>query len=148
MSQCIQAIASALMVLLTGATLYVLWGYARNTERIGKDSATQVERSQMPFPAVGMWERGENHAQGGWILENQGFGPAINIIFRDRNGQGEAHIRPIGVGGQHNLHNSIANALQQAQGFEVRYESLSGKNYQTVVARLDGGALETTFHRV
>jgi len=67
------------MVFITGATLCVLWGYARDTKRIADDSATQVERAQMPFLALGMRERDESSP--GWILENQGFGPAINIVF-------------------------------------------------------------------
>jgi hypothetical protein len=148
MSQCIQAIASVLMVLLTGATLYVLCGYARDTKRIANDSATQVERAQMPFLAVVMKERDADSA-GGWVLENQGFGPAINITFFD-DGNGErrvCRVRPIGTGGQSNVLPTIANALQQPQGFEVGYESLSGKDYRTTVARRDGRD-ETTFHRL
>lgn len=145
----LQSVTSLLLVLLTGATLAVLYGYAKDTKRIANDSSTQVERSQMPFLIVVMRE-GDQNVRSGWILENQGFGPALNVTFSDYR-EGERHMRPIpplGVGAKRNsLHNQIDNALAQTQGFEAEYESLSGKRYRTTVIRGDGGALETKFHK-
>lgn len=144
-----QTILSALLVLLTGATLVVLYGYAKDTRRIADDSSTQVERSQMPFLSITMRENDAN-GQGGWILQNQGFGPALNVAFSDyRNGERYMHpIPPLGTGAtRNNLHNEIVGALAHPEGFEVRYDSMSGKAYRTTVVRGDGGALETIFHK-
>jgi len=144
----IQALAAICLVILTLLTLIVLKGYAADTKTIADTSVSQTENSQMPFLAVAMRE-GDQNAQGGWIVENQGFGPALNIGFSDYR-DGRRHMRPIpplGIGGKRtNLHNEISNALAQAEGFEIEYESLSGKRYRTTVV-MENGRTQTRFHK-
>lgn len=44
-------------------------------------SASQTERSQMPFLTVAWWEGPPNSGAGGWEIQNQGVGPALNVRF-------------------------------------------------------------------
>ena len=88
MSQCIlanlpgwiQTLAAVSIVILTLLTLIVLRRYAADTKTIADASASQTENCQMPFLAVAMTE-GTPAGPGGWIIQNQGFGPAINISY-------------------------------------------------------------------
>ena len=73
----IQALAALSLVILTFLTLIVLRKYAADTKKIANISASQTESSQMPFLAVVMRPETYN-SSGGWGIENQGFGPAIN----------------------------------------------------------------------
>ena len=50
----IQAISELWLALVTSVTLYVLWGYAKDTKVIAKNSSEQIEYSQRPFLAVAM----------------------------------------------------------------------------------------------
>lgn len=67
---CIQAICSAGALILTGWSVLILREYAADTKKIAEASVSQLEHSQTPFVVM---QRNE-----GWLLENQGFGPAIN----------------------------------------------------------------------
>ena len=68
------------MVILSGATLVILYGYARDTKTIAEKSVEQVENAQMPFLALVSKEADVRpHFTGGWVLENQGSGAALNI---------------------------------------------------------------------
>jgi hypothetical protein len=69
----IQALAAAAIAALTYRTLSVLKKYAEDTQKIAEASVSQIENTQMPFLAVVRREA--------WTVENQGFGPAINIVF-------------------------------------------------------------------
>ena len=75
----IGALAAIGLAALTFLTLLILRNYAADTKRIANDSSSQVERSQMPFLAL-VWrpQRGVPDEYT-WYLENQGFGPAVNI---------------------------------------------------------------------
>jgi hypothetical protein len=64
----LQAVSSVLLVLLTGAALYALCGYAKDTKRIADDSATQVEQSQMPFLAL----QQKTLMGGSWKIKDSG----------------------------------------------------------------------------
>jgi hypothetical protein len=83
-----QGIAAILAVLLTLLTLIVLLRYADDTKRIADVSASQTEHSQMPFLAV-------IRRSDGWAIRNQGFGPAVNIVFTGYNpGANESTKKP------------------------------------------------------
>ena len=73
----IEAVAALGMLVLTYLTLVVLKDYADDTKTIAKSSASQFENTQMPFLVVAP------KPQNGWVIENQGFGPAINATLAD-----------------------------------------------------------------
>jgi hypothetical protein len=70
----IEAIATALLALFTLITLIVLCVYAWDTKTIARASVEQGENAQMPLISL-------THAQSSteYSLENQGFGPAMNV---------------------------------------------------------------------
>lgn len=132
----IQAISAVCVVALTAATLWVLWGYAADTKVIARVSASQTENSQMPFLAVIMKE-----SAGGWNIQNQGFGPAINIRYTGDSQGNERVLRstpPLGAGEWRELHNQISAVFARWHEFELEYQSLSGRNYGTKVSMQDG----------
>lgn len=145
----IQAGSAICLVVLTGLTLRVLRGYAEDTKRLANDSASQAERSQMPFlvvvtktnPGVGVHDN--------WYLENHGFGPAINISrsrhFPDRESgtQDETPLAPREEG--RHIDSSTAREMLQ-KGFIANYESLSGEKYNTSIEWLSG-KMQTSFFK-
>jgi hypothetical protein len=153
MCNCLQAITSVLLVFLTGATLYVLWGYAKDTKRIAEDSAAQVERAQMPFLAVvqRLTPAVSSHPDN-WFIENQGFGTAINITrsrhFNDgRDSEIMSIPSPLYPRGQdHHLDGETAGSMGM-KGFFINYESLSGRKYRTEIVYRNG-LLRTVFHKL
>jgi len=100
----------------------------------------------MPFLAVALREN-DVDAQGGRTVENQGFGPALNISL-SYYWDGRRHTRqipPLGIGEKRtSLDAEIRTALAHVAGVEIVYESLSGKRYKTTVSSTDG----TRFHRL
>ncbi|HEY2393849.1 MAG TPA: hypothetical protein VGK22_21930 [Candidatus Angelobacter sp.] len=150
----VQAGAAVAITFLTVWTLHVLRDYAADTKRIADISASQTERSQMPFLTVGWWEGVPNSGEGGWELQNQGVGAALCVRFSLHQPPAVdawRSIADIGPGkGRRDFHNQIAQALQNQQGnhtFIIEYSSLSGQQYRTTVERLPNGELRTTFHR-
>jgi hypothetical protein len=145
----IQALAAVGIVGLTLATLMVLKDYAGDTKTIASASASQIENSQMPFLAVRQKEQ-ENvpNQAGGWVLENQGSGPAININYRFHHQGAEIvrHQPPISPGAQRSVHNDFTNATGDPAGFEIRYESLSGLEYRTYIT-WEAGVMQIRFQR-
>ena len=123
----IQAISAACIVALTFLTLIVLRKYAADTRTIADASASQIENSQMPFLAVVM--RPETHdSTGGWGIENQGFGPAIDVSYSSIVA----------------AHADIADAFALKQRLVIRYESLSGAKYCTTVT-MTKNVMQTQF---
>jgi len=106
------------IVFLTFRTLIVLQGYAANTKKIAEASVNQTENSQLPFLAVAM----KPTDPGGRAIENQGFGPALNISFTV--GKTTYFKAPLAKGDKHHVHNQVNRAVGEA--FEIKYESLSG----------------------
>jgi hypothetical protein len=97
----IQAGAAIAIVILTAWTLKVLRDYAADTKKIASASVKQIENSQMPFLAA------VQVLNVGWVIRNQGFGPAINILYtggdnRDRNRM--MATEPLGAGEERPLH--------------------------------------------
>jgi hypothetical protein len=83
----IQALAAVFLVGLTGWTLKVLRGYAedtnslaRDTASLARDSASQLDSAQMPFLAVASKPPEPGGRTGGFVIENQGLGPALNVV--------------------------------------------------------------------
>ncbi len=132
----IQAGAALSIVGLTGWTLKVLRDYAADTKRIANDSATQAERAQMPFLGLGSNSKGE------WLLQNQGFGPAINVMYNDyTNGEKTNPRSLLGILG------AGQSQLVTLTGIAIDYQSLSGKKYETMVRRIRG-QIQTEFHKL
>ena len=148
----IQALSTVAIVVLSMWTLIVLRKYAADTKRIADASTSQTERSQMPFLAVA-WRDAAQGIREGWQIQNQGFGPALNVRFSTYGeaGQGWRSIADIGVGeNRDSFHNQIASCLQNQHGnrtFIIEYSSLSGQRYRTTVDRLPNGELQTQFHK-
>src|SRR5438128_6468073 len=117
----IQALAAACLVILTLLTLIVLRRYAADTKKIADVSASQTESSQMPFLAVVM--RADTFdSRGGWGIENQGFGPAINVSYGTDAAHGQS-IGPLPKGNIHPAHADIADAFNLKQRVLIEYQS-------------------------
>ncbi len=87
---------------------------------------------------------------GGWVLEIQGFGPAMNIRYSDYTdgNKNMEPIAPLGKGDRRtNLHNQISQALARPSSFEAEYESLPGLKYGTTVQRA-GNSVQTGFYKL
>lgn len=125
----IQAAAAGCIVALTGWTLKVLREYARDTKRIADDSSSQAERAQMPYLTV-------LEAPEGYVMHNQGFGPALNIRYRGHhdNVERRGSAQGLAVGGTTLVHNEYTETMNAHGEFEIEYQSLSGKGYRTVIA--------------
>ena len=144
----IQALAAVGIVVLTTWTLKVLRGYARDTKRLADDSASQTERAQMPFLAVA-----RKDGDGPYVVANQGFGPAINVLYRgyrgvaENEGKSTGSLFSLAPGGHSHDFNLIGTTFQCGKALEIEYESLSGKKYRTVVT-LAEGTMHTTFEKL
>ncbi len=129
----IEAFAALGIVALTYLTLVVLKDYAADTKTIAKASASQLENAQMPFLSVVQKPRTPDF-QGGWVIENQGFGPAINANWSYI--QGGQVIRPLpalAARAIHDVQNDFAPLVGNPLGVSIDYESLSGSRYQTLI---------------
>lgn len=135
------------IVVLTGWTLMVLRRYAADTKKIADASVSQTENAAMPilvviretiFKPEGKWYK--------WSIQNQGFGPALNIRFTGYNeGSNESSIKetyPLGAGDERFI-GEIEDVLNRWLKFEMWYESLSGLEYSTTVTL--GEHLHTKF---
>ena len=136
----IQAGAAVCIVVFTAWTLRVLRDYANDTNRIANDSASQTDRAQMPFLTIT-----REDGDGGWVVENQGFGPALNAAYTfSKDGKRLQRCLPsLGPGGcsKVHVHNDFGTTIGEKQSFDIEYESLSGKRYGTVVKMLEGSML-------
>jgi hypothetical protein len=139
----IQAFAAVGIVILTFLTLIVLRGYAADTKKIAQASVTQTENSQMPFLVIALQPGSPSQSQG-WGIENQGFGPAINITFIVGNTRWSKP--PLAKGGKHYVHNEVSQAVG-GEGIEIQYESLSGMRYRTTITWGADQVIQTQFHR-
>jgi hypothetical protein len=144
----IEALAAVAIVVLTYLTLIVLKEYAADTKTIAGVSVSQTENAQKPFLALVF--KTENVVQrfpGGWALENQGFGTALNIRHSEPRGNaGWVYATPLAKDNSHVLGTFDIDVMRN-HGFAAEYESLSGTKYCTVVAWQDG-LMRTTFHSV
>lgn len=147
-SNWIQAVAALASLLITLVTLLVLLRYADDTKRIADVSASQTENSQMPFLAVAMREN-TREERGGWVIQNQGSGPALNVFYSVYDSLGNRSMRsmpPLGKGAlRENLHEIISNGFARGS-FEILYESLSGLRYRTTVEMVEGES-QIQFHK-
>src|ERR1700723_1098395 len=72
---------------LSYLTLIVLKGYAADTKTIAMASASQTENAQKPFVALVTKNAvPARHFVGGWAIENQGFGSALDIRHSEPQG--------------------------------------------------------------
>ena|ERR1700722_19661289 len=140
----IQTLAAVAIVGLTLATLLVLKDYAADTKTIAKASLAQVENAQRPFLVLLPKPQELLQHGGGWAIENQGFGPAINLRHSDTGGGGEfrENVRALGRGDFIILVGFDINVMRN-HDFTAEYESLSGKRYRTVVT-WPNGVMQTT----
>jgi hypothetical protein len=132
----IQALAAAALVGLTWRTLLVLREYAKDTKTIANKSIEQIEIAQKPFLALVL--KPENivaRFPGGWVIENQGFGAALNIRHSQlQDADGWVNITPIAKSDFHVLTAFDENGMRaRNRVFTIEYESLSGIKYATVV---------------
>jgi hypothetical protein len=140
----IQTLSAVAIVGLTLATLLVLRDYAADTKTIAKASLAQIENAQKPFLVLLSKPQELGRHGGGWAVENQGFGPAINIRHSDPGGGGEFResVRAL-ARGAYIILEGFNSHVMKTQGFTAEYESLSGKRYRTVVVWQDG-VMQTT----
>jgi hypothetical protein len=140
----IQALAAVSIVYLTVRTLLVLRDYAADTKRIARAGVTQIENSQMPFLALAMSYNLQGLAAG-WVIANQGSGPAINVKFSHiQSGSGVLSIPPIAAKEASEVYPAVGNAATAHEAIQIDYESLSGSKYLTVI-RWEGAMMQTQF---
>lgn len=156
-SSWIQALAAVVLVLLTGATLWVLKRYADDTKTIALASVRQIENSQMPFLTIAWVEPAPSNKAYGWSIANQGAGPALSVRFRiysDESLDKWRSIADISKGEvrttfhgeiKHHIQNDV---LANMRPFRIEYSSLEGVRYRTTVERLKDGELKTTFEKI
>jgi hypothetical protein len=145
-----QALAACLLVYLTWRSLLVLRGYAEDTKRIADKSVEQIgisiqqtENAQKPFLAL-VTKPPANLFRGGWVIENQGSGPALNIYHSHHGGEvGTVNIPPLAKGEFRILISFDYDAVV-TKPFEMTYDSLSGIGYVTVVSWV-AGEMRTVF---
>jgi hypothetical protein len=144
----IEAVAALAIVALTYLTLVVLKGYAADTKTIANASVLQTENAQKPFLALLPKPQEPGKHGGGWALENQGFGPAMNIRHSDAGGSGQfrENVRALARDDYFWLEGFDPDVMRN-QIFTAEYESLSGAKYRTVVAWQEG-VMRTTFSRL
>jgi hypothetical protein len=143
----IQAAAGVAIVYFTGRSLVVLKDYAADTKKIAKVgvhqadlSLQQIENSQKPFVAL-VKKVPDAHTQsaGGWFLENQGFGAAVNLRYTHGfdTSVWDYNTPVFGVGQFYHLMRFNIDTVRQHE-FKIEYESLSGKKYRTSIIWVDG----------
>jgi hypothetical protein len=142
----IEALAAVAIVILTLLTLLVLRDYAADTKTIAKVSLSQAEDMQKPFLVLLSKPQELNRHGGGWALENQGFGPAINIRHSDPGGneQFRENVRALGKGDFFIMEGFNIDVMRN-HVFTAEYDSLSGKRYRTRVEWRDE-IMRTAFH--
>jgi hypothetical protein len=143
----IEALAALGLAFLTYRTLLVLKDYAADTKTIAKASASQLENAQMPFLVVVQKPRMQDY-QGGWVIENQGFGPALNATWS--YAQAGRVIRPLPALAPraiHDVQNDFAPLVGNPLGVSIDYESLSGLKYQTLITWGNEGSAIVKFAR-
>ena len=149
-SSWIQALAAVAIVVLTGWTLAVLRRYATDTKTIAKVSAAQTENSQMPFLGVvqrtGRTERfGINY----WAIQNQGFGPALNVHFSIRTQEAKetyGNISALAPGEEYSLAGDKGSEIGHGTIIRIQYSSLSDVAYMTN-AQLKNGQMTIGFQK-
>jgi|SRR5439155_3598654 len=143
----IQAVAATGIAVLTLLTLIVLKRYASDTKTIASASVSQLENSQMPFLAIVM-RPSTRESEGGWGIQNQGFGPAVNVRYsgHSREASHTQSIEPLAKGAIEAVHADIADAFNLKRPVVIEYESLSGLKYRTIVTMVDG-VMQTQFHK-
>ncbi len=141
----IQAIAGICLVVLTGLTLIVLRGYARDTRTIARTGVTQIEKTDMPFVALLQKPAERERHHGGWALENHGKGTAINIRHSVPTGE-EGWVQTVSplAAGAFSFLPTFNIDVMRNHVFTVEYESLNGKRYRTTVDWPEG-AMRTQF---
>ena len=139
-SSAIQGLAAVAIVLLTLLTLIVLFGYARDTKRIARASIAQLENAQMPFVNV---VQNDLPPHSGWQLRNQGFGPALNIKCSFVEGK---YIPSITTGEIFMVQNEFPSIVAGRVEADIRYESLSGLEYHTLI-KWEDAELKVQFKR-
>ena len=140
--------SSTIQVVLTLLTLLVLLRYVWDTRRIAKASVRQIENAQTPFLAVLQQEHLVGQV-GGWVLENQGFGPALNIVCGYRQNQRNVRVQMYSLAPRtpRSLASHFENARGTPEGFKIEYESVSGEKYQTFIT-WEGEAMKTDFKKL
>jgi len=131
----------------------VLKDYAKDTKKIATASVhqadisvQQIENAQKPFIALILKREGiTEYFPGGWVIENQGFGPALNLHHTHPLAPAQwDYTKPVLANGEfHWLTRFVLDHMQNHE-FKIEYESLSGKKYRTLVVWVDG-EMRTTF---
>lgn len=134
-----------IQAMLTALTLVVLCIYVYDTRRIAVASVTQLENSQKPFIVLLSKPQEPGRHGGGWAIENQGFGPAINIRHSHvgADGQFRENVRALARGDFIILEGFNIDVWQN-HVFTAEYSSLSSKRYRTSV-QWEDGVMRTTF---
>jgi hypothetical protein len=144
----VQALSALAVAVLTLLTLIVLKRYAADTKTIANASVLQTENAQKPFLVLLLKPQVVGQHGGGWALENQGFGPAMNIRHSDAGGSGHFKENARALARDDYFFLEAFNIdVMRNQVFTAEYESLSGAKYRTVVAWQDG-VMRTTFSRL
>lgn len=124
-----------IQVAVSVATLLVLCIYAVDTRRIAKASLLQIENAQKPVLVLLQKPQVVGQHAGGWALENQGSGAAINVRHSDIGGGGQfrENVRALAKS-DFLIFESFNIDVMRNHVFTAEYESLGGRRYRTVVS--------------
>jgi len=84
-----------------------------------------------------------------WVVENQGFGPALDVRYTCCDGNQkrvERFIPSLAKGAEYPAQNDVSATFEKRHDFEIRYRSLSGQPYITIVRKTDDGT-QTEFRK-
>ena len=137
----IQVIVSVLTLVLAAWTLAILRRYAADTKKIAEASVAQLEHSQTPFLDVIMVDLPPHS---GWQIQNQGFGPALNVKCSFVQGR---PIPSLAQGATHMVNNEFPAVVAGRVEADIQYESLSCSEYRTFIT-WEGEIMKTIFQNL
>lgn len=150
----IQAVASSVAAVFAISGFIVLAIYAYDTRTIANATAVQVKDKVMPFLALALVP---SDLGGGmqWKVQNQGFGPAINVKHwllenpmpsqRPSIMQG-ADALICASEGDDGLR--FAKSLKAGNGFRIEYESIAGEHFRSTFKIVDAQRVDVKFENL
>ncbi|WP_158819235.1 hypothetical protein [Granulicella sp. S156] len=153
----IQAIAALVASFVGVAGLAVLCKYAWDTRTIANATAFQAKDNVLPFLALNLvtLKQGLYLTCDEWQLENQGFGPAINVkhyLFDDPIPkqrlsimQGTESVICDTTTQEGRL---FTDNMRSKKGFIVEYESIAGESLRSTFRLMDANQVSVSFENL
>jgi hypothetical protein len=151
----IQALASAVAAIFAIAGFIVLVIYAYDTRTIAIATSVQAKDKVMPFLALTLVSTEQDENTTKWMVQNQGFGPAINVKHwlldrltptqRPTIMQGKDALICINDG---EYGRCFAESLKGNSGFRIEYESIAGEHLRSTFKIVDSQQVDVKFENL